>query len=144
MATLNDVKLIGYLGRDPESYGQTGKMTVHLAIATSRRWKDKTSGEIREETEWHRIVLFKQLAEFTQKYLKKGNLVYVSGFLKTEKYRDKDGIERYATHIVARSIQSLERMERGEQSAKAHQTCTEALHAPVVNEPLDIDDDIPF
>ena len=112
MATLNEVKLIGFLGRDPEMFGQNGNKTVRLAVATSNRWKDKSTGEIREETEWHRVVLFRQLAEFAEKYLKKGNLVYVSGSLKTEKYKDKDGIDRYATNIVARSIQSLERAER--------------------------------
>lgn len=141
MATLNEVKLIGFLGRDPEMFGQNGNKTVRLAVATSNRWKDKSTGEIREETEWHRVVLFRQLAEFAEKYLKKGNLVYVSGSLKTEKYKDKDGIDRYATNIVARSIQSLERTERGQQSATSSK---ENRKEPVVNEPLDMDDDIPF
>ena len=137
MATLNEVKLIGYLGRDPEVFGQNGN-TVRIAVATKNRWKDKNTGEIREETEWHRVVLFRQLAEFAEKYLKKGNLIYVSGSLKTEKYKDKDGIDRYATNIVARSIQSLERTER------VQQTATSSKEKPVVNEPLDMDDDIPF
>lgn len=92
MASLNSVELIGNLGRDP---------VVTLSIATSESWRDKQSGEKRENTEWHRVVIFnKNLAEVAEKYLRKGSTVFLRGSLKTRKWTDKDNVERYTTEVV--------------------------------------------
>ena len=108
MASVNKVILIGNLGRDPEvRYAPSGSAICNVAIATSRNWKDKTSGERQEETEWHRVVFYDRLAEIAGEYLKKGRPVYVEGRLKTRKWTDKDGVEKYTTEIVADQMQLL-------------------------------------
>ena len=108
MASVNKVILIGNLGRDPEvRYATSGSAICNVTIATSRQWKDKTSGEKQEETEWHRVVFYDRLAEIAGEYLKKGRSVYVEGRLKTRKYTDKDGVEKYATEVVATDMQLL-------------------------------------
>ncbi|OGB06154.1 MAG: single-stranded DNA-binding protein [Burkholderiales bacterium RIFCSPHIGHO2_12_FULL_69_20] len=114
MASVNKVILIGNLGRDPEvRYAPSGSAICNVAIATSRNWKDKTSGERQEETEWHRVVFYDRLAEIAGEYLKKGRPVYVEGRLKTRKWTDKDGVEKYTTEIVADQMQLLGGREGG-------------------------------
>ena len=108
MASVNKVILIGNLGRDPEvRYAPSGSAICNVTLATSRQWKDKNSGERQEETEWHRVVFYDRLAEIAGEYLKKGRPVYVEGRLKTRKWTDKDGVEKYTTEIVADQMQLL-------------------------------------
>lgn len=99
--SLNKAMVIGNLGRDPEIRTmQNGSKVANLSIATSESWKDKTTGERKEKSEWHRIVIFGPLAETAEKYLKKGSKVYIEGSLQTRKWSDKDGVEKYSTEIV--------------------------------------------
>ena len=100
--SVNKVILIGNLGRDPEvRYSQDGTKIVNFSMATSERWKDKNTGERREKTEWHRVVLFNErLAEIAEQYLRKGSKVYVEGALQTRKWTGNDGIEKYSTEVV--------------------------------------------
>ena len=108
MASVNKVILVGNLGRDPETrYATSGSAICNITVATSRQWKDKTSGEKKEETEWHRVVFYDRLAEIAGEYLKKGRPVYVEGRLKTRKWQDKEGQDRYTTEIVAEQMQLL-------------------------------------
>lgn len=107
MASVNKVILMGNLGRDPEvRYMPSGDPIANITIATSSRFKNK-AGEMQEETEWHRVTFFGRLAEIASQYLKKGRPVYVEGRIKTRKYTDKDGIEKYATDIIASEMQLL-------------------------------------
>lgn len=101
-SSLNKVMLIGNLGRDPEVRTlNDGSPVVNLAIATSETWRDKSSGERRERTEWHRVVIFNEnLAKVAQNYLRKGSKVYIEGQLQTRKWQDRDGVEKYTTEIV--------------------------------------------
>jgi single-strand DNA-binding protein len=99
--SVNKVILIGNLGRDPEVRTmQNGGKVANLSIATSETWRDKSSGERKEKTEWHRVVIFGNLAEIAEKYLKKGSKVYVSGSLQTRKWTDQSGAEKYTTEVV--------------------------------------------
>jgi single-strand DNA-binding protein len=108
MASVNKVILIGNLGRDPEvRYTPSGSAVCNVGIATTRNWKNKDSGERQEETEWHRVVFFDRLAEIAGEYLKKGRPVYVEGRLRTRKWTDKDGVEKYTTEIVGEQMQLL-------------------------------------
>ena len=108
MASVNKVIVLGNLGRDPEvRYSVSGSAVCNVTIATTRSWKNKDSGEKQEETEWHRIVFYDKLAEIAGEYLKKGAPCYVEGRLKTRKWTDKDGIEKYTTEIVAAEMQLL-------------------------------------
>jgi single-strand DNA-binding protein len=108
MASVNKVILIGNLGKDPEvRYSPNGNAMCNLTLATSRNWKSKDTGEKMEETEWHRVVLYDRLAEIAGEYLKKGRPVYIEGRLKTRKWQDKDGADRYTTEIVGDSMQLL-------------------------------------
>ena len=114
MASVNKVILIGNVGRDPETrYSPNGGAICNLSIATSRNWKDKASGERREETEWHRVVFYDRLAEIVGEYVKKGRPIYVEGRLKTRKWQDKDGVEKYTTEIIAEEMQLLGSREGG-------------------------------
>ena len=107
MASVNKVILVGNLGRDPEvRYLPSGDPVANVTIATSSKYKSKT-GEMVEETEWHRVTFFGKLAEIVSQYLKKGRSVYVEGRIKTRKYTDKDGVEKYATDIIANEMQML-------------------------------------
>jgi single-strand DNA-binding protein len=107
MASVNKVILVGNLGRDPEiRYLPSGEPVANITIATSSKYKGKT-GEMVEETEWHRVTFFGKLAEIVGQYLKKGRSVYVEGRIKTRKYTDKDGVEKYATDIIANEMQML-------------------------------------
>jgi single-strand DNA-binding protein len=108
MASVNKVILIGNLGRDPEMRTfPDGGTLCNVTLATTRTWKDKNSGDKVEETEWHRIVFRDRLAEIAGEYLKKGKQVYIEGRLKTRKYTDKDGVEKYATEVVATDMTML-------------------------------------
>ena len=162
MASVNKVIIIGNLGKDPEvRYLPSGSAICNITVATSRQWKDKTSGERQEETEWHRITFFDRMAEIAGEYLKKGKPVYVEGRLKTRKYTDKDGVEKYATDIVATEMQLLGSREGGgsggdEMGGGGHapqqRSAPPQRQAPVANKAPaksntgfdDMDDDIPF
>lgn len=99
--SVNKVILIGNCGKDPEIRTmQNGNKVANLSLATSESWKDKASGERKEKTEWHRIVVFGALAEIVERYVRKGSKVYVSGSLATRKWTDKDGVEKYSTEVV--------------------------------------------
>lgn len=105
---INKVILVGNLGNDPEvRYSQSGMAMTSISIATSESWKDKTSGEQQERTEWHRVKFFGRLAEIAGEYLKKGGQVYIEGKLRTDKYTDKAGVEKYSTDIIADEMQML-------------------------------------
>jgi single-strand DNA-binding protein len=108
MASVNKVIVVGNLGRDPEMRTfPSGDQVANVTVATTDRWKDKQSGEMREATEWHRIVFNGRLAEIAGQYLRKGSQVYVEGSLRTRKWTDKDGIEKYTTEIRADQMQML-------------------------------------
>ena len=114
MASVNKVILVGNLGRDPETrYAPSGGAICNVSIATTRNWKDRTTGEKREETEWHRVVFYDRLAEIAGEYLKKGRPVYVEGRLKTRKWQDKEGQDKYTTEIIAEEMQLLGSREGG-------------------------------
>ena len=105
---VNKVILIGNLGADPETrYTQSGSAITTIKIATTESWKDKSTGEQQERTEWHRVKFFGRLAEIAGEYLKKGRQVYVEGSLRTDKYTDKEGVERYTTDIMGNEMQML-------------------------------------
>ena len=105
---INKVILIGNLGADPETRAMpSGSQVANLRIATSESWRDKTSGEQQERTEWHRVALFGRLAEIAAEYLRKGSQVYIEGSLRTRKWQDKQGNERYSTEIIGNEMQML-------------------------------------
>ena len=135
---LNKVTLIGRLGKDPEIKElPSGDSVANFSIATTEKWKDKQSGEAKEAVEWHRINMFGKLAEIAGKYLKSGSLVYLEGSIKTRKWTDKDGIEKYSTDIKADTMKMLG--SKGD-SAKSD-------HAPSGNQATQgsyDDSDIPF
>jgi single-strand DNA-binding protein len=157
MASVNKVILIGNLGRDPETrFFPDGGALCNVTIATTRQWKNKDSGERQEETEWHRVVFNGRLAEIAGEYLKKGRPVYVEGRLKTRKWTDKDGVEKYTTEIVADQMQLLGSREGGGAPAGDEGESRPARSAPAPRPPAgkpaaksstgfdDMDDDIPF
>jgi len=160
MASVNKVILIGNLGKDPEvRYMPSGSAICNLRIATTRTWKDKTSGERQEETEWHSVALFDRQAEIAGEYLKKGRPVYIEGRLKTRKWTDKEGQERYTTEVIASEmvlLGSREGMggEEGggggysrERPAARPATAPAAAGKPAAKSSTgfdDMDDDIPF
>lgn len=110
MASLNKVLLIGNLGADPEvRYTTSGDAVTSIRLATTDTWRDKASGEQREATEWHRVVFYRRLAEIAGQYLKKGAQVYLEGRIKTRKWQDKDGQDRYTTEIEATEMKMLGR-----------------------------------
>jgi single-strand DNA-binding protein len=158
MASVNKVILIGNLGRDPEvRYAPSGSAICNVTLATSRQWKDKNSGERQEETEWHRVVFYDRLAEIAGEYLKKGRPVYVEGRLKTRKWTDKDGVDKYTTEIIADQMQLLGSREGGGDegggggggySRPAARPAAAAAPKPAAKPAAtgfdDMDDDIPF
>jgi single-strand DNA-binding protein len=156
MASVNKVLIVGNLGRDPEvRYAQSGAAICSVTIATSRQWKDKNSGERQEETEWHRVTLFDRLAEIAAEYLKKGRPVYIEGRLKTRKYMDKDGVEKYSTDIIATEMQLLGGRESDAESTESAPRRSVPDRQPQAPAPKSIskspvgfgamdDDDIPF
>ncbi|HEY5898544.1 MAG TPA: single-stranded DNA-binding protein [Burkholderiales bacterium] len=154
MASVNKVILVGNLGRDPETkYMPDGAAITNVSIATSHQWTDKASGEKKEETEWHRVMFRGRLAEIAGEYLKKGSQVYVEGRLRTRKWQDKEGHDRYTTEIVADSMQMLGSRAgsgepRGEPREPMAQKAAEPKAAAVAKKPAgkfdDMEDDIPF
>ena len=105
---INKVILVGNLGQDPQSRAMpSGKAVVNLRIATTDQWRDKQTGESKENTEWHTVVMFDRLAEIAAEYLRKGSQVYVEGRLRTRKWQDKEGQDRYSTEVVANEMQML-------------------------------------
>jgi single-strand DNA-binding protein len=153
MASVNKVILVGNLGADPETrYLPSGEAVTNIRVATTDRWKDKASGEQKEATEWHRVAFFGRLAEIAGEYLKKGSQVYIEGRIRTRKWQDKEGQDRYSTEIVADTMQMLGRREgageaRGEPSpARGEAKAAEPKAAP--KKPAgkfdDMEDDIPF
>ncbi len=156
MASVNKVILIGNLGRDPEvRYMPSGSAVCNIALATSRNWKNKDTGERQEETEWHRVVFFDRLAEIAGEYLKKGRPVYVEGHLKTRKWTDKDGVDKYSTEIVAEQMQLLggrEGMGGGDEAGQERPQRSAPQRSAPASKPAsksstgfdDMDDDIPF
>lgn len=114
MASVNKVILVGNLGKDPEvRYLPDGGAVVNLSLATTSNWRDKASGEKREETEWHRVVMYGRLAEIAGEYCRKGRSIYVEGRLKTRKWQDQSGVDKYTTEIVADQMQLLGGREGG-------------------------------
>ena len=108
MASVNKVIIVGNLGKDPETrFMPNGEAVTNITVATSESWKDKTSGEKQEKTEWHRVTFYRRLAEIAGEYLKKGSQVYVEGRLETRKWTDKEGNDRYTTEIIANEMKML-------------------------------------
>lgn len=144
---INKVILIGNLGKDPEvRYMPSGGAVTNVAIATSESWKDKQSGEQQERTEWHNVVFFNRLAEIAGEYLKKGSKVYVEGSLRTRKWQDKEGKDRYTTEIVANEMQMLDSRGAGGGAAPQRENSGGSWQKgePVAETAGDFDDDIPF
>ena len=150
-ASLNKVMLIGNLGADPViRQTQDGKRLAQLSLATSESWKDKSTGEKKEKTSWHRIVIFNDgLAGVVESYLKKGSKVYVEGQLQTRKFTDQSGQEKYTTEVVLGNYNGALTMldSRGGMSSDAIQDMPSDVNQDMNNSPapdLDIDDEIPF
>ena len=149
MASVNKVILVGNLGRDPETrYMPDGAAITNVSVATSYQWNDKASGEKKEETEWHRVVFRGKLAEVAGEYLKKGSQVYVEGRLRTRKWQDKEGQDKYTTEIVADRMQMLGSRAgagepRGEPSEPKAAEPRSAAKKPA-GKFDDMEDDIPF
>ena len=157
MASVNKVILVGNLGADPETkYLPSGDAVTNIRIATTDRWKDKASGEMKEATEWHRIAFFGRLAQIAGEYLKKGSQVYVEGRIRTRKWQDKDGQDRYSTDIRGDVMQMLGRREGGgapREEAGAERGGERGAPKPAGAKPAekkpagkfdDMEDDIPF
>ena len=155
---VNKVILVGKLGQDPEvRYAANGNAIANISIATSEAWRDKATGEQKEKTEWHRVVIFGKLAEIAGEYLKKGSQVYIEGALQTRKWTDNQGVERYSTEVVVNIggvMQMLGGKSDGQQSAaktewgkpQQPQRSGPANNSPAGNNapPMDFDDSIPF
>lgn len=158
MASVNKVILVGNLGRDPEvRYSPDGAAICNVSIATTSNWKDKNSGERKEETEWHRVVFYNRLAEIAGEYLRKGRAVYVEGRLKTRKWQNKEGQDVYTTEIIADQMQMLGGRDGGGEGggmgggeaaparpARAPQAQRPQAPAAGADALGTIDDDIPF
>jgi len=160
MASINKVILVGNLGQDPEvKYMPSGGAVANISIATTDSWKDKATGEKKDKTEWHRVVFFNRLAEIVGEYLRKGSQVYIEGNLRTRKWQDQGGQDRYTTEIVAREMQMLGSRAGGssdfqqQSSAPTQQPSQQQASQPASqqaspSEPPqnfdNFDDDIPF
>lgn len=160
--SLNKVEIIGNLGNDPEiRYMPSGGAVANLSIATTESWKDKTTGEKKEQTEWHRVVIFGKLAEIADEYLRKGSKVFIEGSLRTRKWQDQAGVDRYTTEINVgmngrmimlsaandNSQGGGQQQQRQQHSGGGQQQrqATGQQQKPSGNEPpMDFDDDIPF
>ncbi len=154
---INKVILVGNLGKDPEvRYTSSGSAIANITVATSESWKDKETGEQKDQTEWHRVVFFRRLAEIVNDYLKKGSQVYIEGKLRTRKWQDKDGQDRYTTEIVASEMQMLGGRDNS-QSNNNYNNNSSNQSAPQAKQQSnstgndsnatnndDFDDDIPF
>ncbi|SBT06065.1 Single-stranded DNA-binding protein [Candidatus Propionivibrio aalborgensis] len=157
MASVNKVILVGNLGADPETrYMPNGDAVANIRLATTESWKDKATGEKREITEWHRVVFYRKLAEIVGQYLKKGSAVYVEGRIRTRKWQDKEGQERYTTEIEANEMQMLGGRQSAASSSGGEAEFGGSMPsagasgspraAPAKKTPSfeDMDDDIPF
>ena len=152
---INKVILVGNLGSDPEVRATTtGSRVARISVATSEAWTDKNTGQKQEKTEWHRVVFFSRLAEIVEQYLTKGSKVYVEGRLRTNKWQDKDGQDRYTTEIIADNMQMLDGRSGGEGGQGNYQS-TAPMDPPSQSAPksapaatggpdINFDDDIPF
>lgn len=145
MASVNKVILVGNLGADPETkYTSSGDAVTNIRLATSESWKDKTSGEKKEMTEWHRVVFYRRLAEIAGQYLKKGSACYIEGRIRTRKWQDKDGQDRYTTEIEATEMQMLG-SKAGSDTDRPAATSREPTSKPVPSGGVaDMESDIPF
>jgi single-strand DNA-binding protein len=141
--SLNKVMLIGNLGKDPEiRRTQDGRAIANLSVATSESWRDKQTGERKEKSEWHRVVIFSEpLCKVAEQYLKKGSKVYVEGQLQTHKWTDKDGVEKYSTEIVLQGFNSALTMLDGRAQGGADETQGATSRKSVAE---DLDDSVPF
>jgi len=150
MASVNKVIVVGNLGRDPETrFLPDGKAVCSFSVATTDKWKDKATGEAKEATEWHRISTFGRLAEICGEYLKKGSQVYIEGKLRTRKWQDKEGQDRYTTEIVADAMQMLgSRSGMGGGDVREPRDAAASGGSGPAKKPAgqfqDMDDDIPF
>ncbi|HEY7741241.1 MAG TPA: single-stranded DNA-binding protein [Steroidobacteraceae bacterium] len=151
MASVNKVIIVGNLGADPETrYLPSGEAVTNIRVATTDRWKDKTSGEMKEATEWHRIAFFGKLATIAGEYLKKGSQVYVEGRIRTRKWQDKEGQDRYTTEIVCNEMQMLGGRGGGAQAASApvdrvaDRAPEKGTRGEAAGVAESFDDDIPF
>ena len=148
--SLNKALLIGRLGADPEiKQTQGGKGFASLSVATSESWKDKNSGEKKEKTEWHRVVIFNEgLVNVVKQYLKKGAQIYVEGQLTTNKYTDNNGQEKYSTQIVLQGYNSTLKMLGGAvgsaQGEVDQSSASSSLPSDDMSSPADLDDEVPF
>ena len=154
MASVNKAILVGHLGKDPETrYAPSGDAICNITLATSEAWRDKATGEKREATEWHKVAFFGKLAEIAGQYLRKGSQVYIEGSLRTRKWQDKDGQDRYTTEIRADEMKMLGARQDGD-GGQSQQSGTRGNSAPPSSAPPprnptgggfgDFDDDIPF
>jgi len=140
MASVNKVILVGNLGADPETrYMPNGDAVTNIRLATTESWKDKASGEKKEITEWHRVVFYRKLGEIAGQYLRKGSSVYIEGRIRTRKWQDKEGQERYTTEIEASEMQML-----GGKSDRPQETPQRNSQPPKGNAFEDMSDDVPF
>lgn len=143
MASVNKVILLGHIGQDPElRYTNNGEAVVNLSVATSEQWKDKSTGEKREATEWHRVGIFGKPAEIAGQYLVKGSQVYIEGKIRSKKYTDKDGIERTAFEILCESFKMLGKA--GDAKPAAKPALKPKQQSAPQNNDADFDDDVPF
>ena len=157
MASVNKAILVGHLGKDPETrYAPSGDAICNITLATSEAWRDKATGEKREATEWHKVAFFGKLAEIAGQYLRKGSQVYIEGSIRTRKWQDKDGQDRYTTEIRADEMKMLGARQDGDggQSQQSGTRGNRSNSAPPPSAPPprnppgggfgDFDDDIPF
>jgi single-strand DNA-binding protein len=148
--SVNKVILVGNLGKDPEiRRTQDGKAIANLSIATSETWRDKNSGERKEKTEWHRVVIFSEpLCKVVEQYLKKGSKIYLEGALQTRKWTDKDGVEKYSTEVVLQgfgsSLVMLDGKGGGQGEAEEPAQQRRAIGGGAGAMSSDMNDDIPF
>lgn len=157
---VNKVIIVGTLGNDPEvKYSASGSAIANLSVATSEQWKDKQTGEKKEQTEWHRVVIFGKLAKVAGEYLRKGSQVYIEGQLRTRKWTDSNGVDRYTTEIVIPQIGGVMQMLGGKREDSGQQPHQQSGQQPNQQQqqlqkqqsqqggnepPMDFDDDIPF
>jgi single-strand DNA-binding protein len=144
--SVNKVILIGNLGKDPEARRMTsGDLVVNLSVATSETWKDKTSGERKEKTEWHRVVIWNEnLAKVAEQYLRKGSKVYLEGALQTRKWTDKDGVEKYSTEVVLQRFRGELVMLDTKGEGGGARASSGVGEAPASFNRSEMDDEIPF
>ena len=142
---INKVILVGNLGADPETrYMPSGSAVTNLSVATSESWKDKQTGEQKDRTEWHKVAMFNRLAEIAAEYLRKGSQVYIEGKLRTRKWQDRDGNDRWTTEVIADEMQMLGGRGGGGGAAPMSSSPGPSSSPPPQPGPDDFDDDIPF